>query len=284
MSALELDNVDIVFGEKPNRAFRLIDEGADQERIRHELNLTVAAIKASLVIERNEIFVLMGLSGSGKSTLLRAFNGLCKPTRGGVRINNSDLTTMGKAQVHALRTQSVSMVFQNAGLLPWKTALENVAFGLELQGINKRDIQERSLKALQLVGLEQWADQKPSELSGGMRQRVGIARALATETDIILMDEPFSALDPLIRRQLQDEIIRLQKELKKTIVFVSHDLEEAARIASRIAILERGRIVQIGTPAEIVSRPANDYVKRFVAGLERSCPRCDSVMSAKTGI
>jgi glycine betaine/proline transport system ATP-binding protein len=277
MPALELDNVDIIFGENPRRAFSLIDAGANQEQIRMDLNLTAAALKASLIIERNEVFVLMGLSGSGKSTLLRTFNGLCRPVRGGVRINNADVSSMTENQMHALRTQTVSMVFQNAGLLPWKSAFENVAFPLELQGLSKKDIQERSLRALKLVGLEQWVHQKPSELSGGMRQRVGIARALAAETDIILMDEPFSALDPLIRKQLQDELLRLQKELKKTIVFVTHDLEEAAKIASRIAILEQGRIVQIGTPAEIVSRPANDYVRSFVAGLGRGCPKCDKV-------
>jgi glycine betaine/proline transport system ATP-binding protein len=175
-----------------------------------------------------------------------------------------------------VRTQLVSMVFQGVGLMPWKTVFGNVAFGLELQGCRKDDIQAKAENAINLVGLKDWSSVYPEQLSGGMRQRVGIARALATGTEIILMDEPFSALDPLIRRQLQEELLHLQKNLKKTIVFVSHDLDEAMRIASRMAILEEGRVVQIGTPHEIVSKPANDYVRRFVSGLERGCLRCDN--------
>jgi glycine betaine/proline transport system ATP-binding protein len=280
MPILELENVDIIFGDKPKRAFALLDSGNAREDIRQELNLTIAARQVSLQIEEGEIFVLMGLSGSGKSTLLRTLNALCKPTRGRVLLKGVDVTSMNPDELRKVRTQSISMVFQSAGLMPWKSVFDNAAFGLEFQRLGKNEIRDRTMEALRLVGLKDWCNQYPDELSGGMRQRVGIARALAIGSEIILMDEPFSALDPLIRQQLQEELLHLQKDLKKTIVFVTHDLEEAMRIASRLAILEDGRVVQVGTPKEILSNPADDHVRRFVAGLERLCPKCQSVTVA----
>jgi glycine betaine/proline transport system ATP-binding protein len=277
MPILELENVDIIFGDKPDRAFPLLDAGRDRELIRQELHLTIAARQVCLQIEEGEIFVLMGLSGSGKSTLLRTLNALSRPTRGRVLLKGVDVTTMNEEELRRVRTQSVSMVFQSAGLMPWRTVFDNTAFGLEFQKLPKTVIRSRTMDALHLVGLQDWANQYPDELSGGMRQRVGIARALATGSEIILMDEPFSALDPLIRQQLQEELLHFQKDLKKTIVFVTHDLEEATRIASRLAILEDSRVVQVGTPKEILLRPADDHVRRFVAGLKRVCPKCESV-------
>lgn len=278
MPILELDKVDIIFGDKPDRAFSLLDSGHDRELIRQELHLTVAARQVSLQIEDGEIFVLMGESGSGKSTLLRTLNALCNPTRGRVLVKGVDVTSMNDDELRRIRTQCVSMVFQSAGLMPWRTVLDNAAFGLEVQKLPKTEIRERTMEALQLVGLQDWANQYPDELSGGMKQRVGIARALATGSEIILMDEPFSALDPLIRQQLQEEMLHFQKDLKKTIVFVTHDLEEATRIATRMAILEDSRVVQVGTPKEILLHPADDHVRRFVAGLTRACPKCDAVV------
>lgn len=281
MPILELENVDIVFGNKPERAFSLIDNGCDPEHIRRDLQLTVAASKVSLKVEEGEIFVLMGLSGSGKSTLLRAINGLCMPTRGRVRVKDNYIDAMSPNALRHMRAHEISMVFQGVGLMPWKTVEQNVAFGLEFQNNQKHAILEKVSQALDMVGLNDWRTQYPHELSGGMRQRVGIARALATGSDILLMDEPFSALDPLIRRQLQEELVRLQSELRKTIVFVSHDLDEALRIASRLAILNKGQVIQIGTPSQIVSNPSDEYVRRFVAGIERSCHRCDQELNSR---
>lgn len=280
MSILELKNVDIIFGSKPERAFALMNTLFDREQIRRELNLTVAVHNVSLKVEPGEIFVLMGLSGSGKSTLLRTLNGLCKATRGQVRVKDVDVMAMDENGIRDIRSRLVSMVFQGVGLMPWKTVFQNVAFGLELQKLDEPTILAKTNEALCLVGLNKWALQFPDELSGGMRQRVGIARALATGSEILLMDEPFSALDPLIRLQLQDEVLRLQRELKKTIVFVSHDLDEAIRIGTRIAILDAGELSQVGTPDEIISNPANEYVQRFVGGLRKTCRKCDSNHSA----
>lgn len=231
-----------------------------------------AVYDVSLSVRAGEIIVLMGLSGSGKSTLLRSMNGLVKPSKGCVKINGQDIVTCSLEKLRQLRMTTVSMVFQQAALLPWRTVTENVQLGLELQGVeHKEEIAQRNLD---IVGLGDWARCYPAELSGGMQQRVGLARALATQADILLMDEPFSALDPLIRAQLQQELLRLQSQLKKTIVFVSHDLDEALRLGNRVAIMEAGKIVQIGTPHEITSNPINDYVKRFVGSIEKHCPRC----------
>lgn len=277
MAILELRNVDVVFGDKPNRALEMLDSGKTRDEIRRDTDLFVAAQNISLQILKGEIFVLMGLSGSGKSTVLRTLNALCTPTRGQVLLKGVDVTSMKDEQLREVRTRSISMVFQSAALMPWRTVFDNVAIGLELQHLSKDKIRERAMQALNLVGLKDWALQYPEELSGGMRQRVGIARALATGTEVILMDEPFSALDPLIRQQLQDELLHLQNDLKKTIVFVTHDLEEAMRLASRLAILQEGQIVQIGTPTEIVENPSNDHVRRFVASLDRVCPKCKAI-------
>jgi len=276
MPILELKNVDIVFGDKPNRALSMLDAGCGREEIRQELQLLVAAHNISMQVFKGEIFVLMGLSGSGKSTVLRTLNALCEPTRGQVLLKGIDLTSMNAEQLREVRTKSISMVFQNAALMPWRTVFDNVAIGLELQRMSKSEIKDRTSEALELVGLKDWATQYPEELSGGMKQRVGIARALATGTEVILMDEPFSALDPLIRQQLQEELLHLQNDLKKTIVFVTHDLEEAVRLSSRLAIVESGQIVQVGTPAEIIENPADDYVRRFVSSLDRVCQKCKS--------
>jgi glycine betaine/proline transport system ATP-binding protein len=266
---IELKNIDVVFGKKPERALPLLDQGQAREEIRSELDLVVGVQNANLTIKKGEICVLMGLSGSGKSSLLRCIIGLNSVTRGEVNIehNNSiiDYTKADAATQREIRMKRISMVFQKFALMPWLTVAQNVSMPLELQGLPKKEIDAKVAVQLELVGLAQWADLKPSELSGGMQQRVGLARALVTESDILLMDEPFSALDPLIRNQLQDELLQLQKTLQKTIVFVSHDLDEALKLGTNIAIMKDGKIVQYGKPQDIVLNPANDYVKDFVA-------------------
>ncbi|QQA43794.1 choline ABC transporter ATP-binding protein [Pelagovum pacificum] len=267
--AVLIDKVSIVFGNKPDKALPLMDEGLDRATIQSRTEQVLGVHDCSLAIEEGEILVLMGLSGSGKSTLLRALNGLNPIARGAVTVNDGDwsctLPGCSAAELKKLRRECVSMVFQQFGLLPWRSVRENVALGLELSGISRSERDARADRQLGLVGLSDWADRKVGELSGGMQQRVGLARAFATESPIILMDEPFSALDPLIRTKLQDELLELQRELKRTIVFVSHDLDEAFKIGNRIAIMEGGRIVQCGRPQEIYSSPANDYVAEFVA-------------------
>ncbi|HEY8489226.1 MAG TPA: betaine/proline/choline family ABC transporter ATP-binding protein [Thermaerobacter sp.] len=224
----------------------------------------VAVREASFRVRRGEIFVVMGLSGSGKSTLVRCLLRLVEPTAGRILFDGEDVTAMDGRQLTAFRRTRVAMVFQHYGLLPHRTVLDNVAFGLRLRGEPRAVQLERAREALARVGLEKWAHRYPAALSGGMRQRVGIARALARDADLLLMDEPFSGLDPLIRRELQDELLRLQQELHKTIVFITHDLQEALRLADRLAIMRAGRIVQVGRPREIIQNPADDYVRRFV--------------------
>ncbi|GBQ30895.1 choline ABC transporter ATP-binding protein [Gluconacetobacter azotocaptans] len=272
-TALAFHHVDILF-HRTNapgplaEALRRLDGGGTREDIARELGVTVGVADASLDIERGEISVLMGLSGSGKSTLLRAANGLNKVARGEVRIGNGlahvDIASCDAETLRDLRKTRIAMVFQQFGLLPWRTVRDNVGFGLELRGmapaIRRTVVDEK----LELVGLTRWADAHVSELSGGMQQRVGLARAFATDADILLMDEPFSALDPLIRRKLQDELLDLQRRLKKTILFVSHDIDEALKIGNQITIMREGRIVQTGRPDDIVIRPVNDYVGAFV--------------------
>lgn len=269
MTAVEFDSVSIVFGDKPDTALPLMDKGGERGDIQRETGQVLGVHDCSLSVEAGEILVLMGLSGSGKSTLLRAVNGLNPVVRGKVTIFDGDwscdVTHARPDDLRRVRRECVAMVFQQFGLLPWRTVRENVWLGLELAGIPKTDRQERTDRQLELVGLSDWADRKVGELSGGMQQRVGLARAFATDAPILLMDEPFSALDPLIRTRLQDELLELQAELKRTIVFVSHDLDEAFKIGNRIAIMEGGRIVQCGTPQEIFSNPATDYVADFVA-------------------
>lgn len=266
---INIKNLDVVFGDQPERALALLDQGQEREEIRNNTGLVVGVNNANLHIKKGEICVLMGLSGSGKSSLLRCINGLNDTTRGSIEIDHEgeiiDLVSADADTLRAVRTKRMSMVFQKFALMPWLTVAQNVAMPLELQGLDKKEIKQRVETQLELVGLQQWAKLKPSELSGGMQQRVGLARALVTESDILLMDEPFSALDPLIRTQLQDELIQLQEKLNKTIIFVSHDLDEALKLGTNIAIMKDGEIVQQGKPESIVLNPVNDYVKQFVA-------------------
>jgi glycine betaine/proline transport system ATP-binding protein len=268
VSAVVFDQVDIIFGAKQAEALRLIDQGAARDDILKATGVVLGAAGVDLAVESGEICVLMGLSGSGKSTILRAVNGLNKVARGKVLIRHRDgaidVAHCSADELRMLRTNRIAMVFQQFALLPWRTVAENVAFGLELRRLPKAQIDRVVSEKLALVGLTQWASKFGHELSGGMQQRVGLARAFATDADILLMDEPFSALDPLIRDKLQDELLALQKDLKKTIAFVSHDLDEALKIGNRIAILEGGRIVQCGAAEDILLRPANAYVAEFV--------------------
>lgn len=269
--AVDFRNVDIVFGTEKPRALAMIDTGATRQEILAQTGAVLGCAGCNLTVQEGEISVLMGLSGSGKSTLLRAVNLLNVPARGNVFVKQGDkaidVVNCNPATLRAIRQKQVAMVFQQFALLPWRTVEENVGLGLELAGMPEAERRERVSKQLKLVGLEQWAKKYAHELSGGMQQRVGLARAFATEAPILLMDEPFSALDPLIRTKLQDELLQLQAELKKTIIFVSHDLEEALKIGNHISIMEGGRIVQTGTPEEIVLKPANDYVRDFIANV-----------------
>ncbi len=271
-TAVEFQNVDIVFADSEaerRRALSLLDEGQGREKILEETGAVIGVAGASLEVREGEISVLMGLSGSGKSTLLRAVNGLNKVTRGSIIVRDGetqlDMATCSDAELRHMRMHRVAMVFQQFGLLPWRTVEENVGLGLELRGVAKEERHRIVAEKLKLVELDKWADKYAHELSGGMQQRVGLARAFATDADLLLMDEPFSALDPLIRTHLQDELLDLQKRLKKTIIFVSHDLDEALKIGNRIAIMEAGRVVQYGEAEEIVLNPASDYVAEFVA-------------------
>lgn len=269
--AVDFKNVDIVFGNEKPRALAMIDTGATRQEILAQTGAVLGCANCNLTIQEGEISVLMGLSGSGKSTLLRAVNLLNVPARGHVFVKQGDkavdVVSCDAATLRAIRQKQVAMVFQQFALLPWRTVEQNVGFGLELAGVPEAERRERVAKQLKLVGLEQWAKKYAHELSGGMQQRVGLARAFATDAPILLMDEPFSALDPLIRSKLQDELLQLQAELKKTIIFVSHDLEEALKIGSHISIMEGGRIVQTGAPEEIVLNPANDYVREFISNV-----------------
>ena len=266
---VSFQNVSIVFGRNPEQALPLVDAGKSRAEIRDETGVTLGVADASLDIQEGEIAVLMGLSGSGKSTLLRAVNGLAPITRGKVLIDTGkgivDPKDCGAKRLRDLRRHEVAMVFQQFALLPWRSVADNVGLGLEFSGVPRSQRRERVVEQLELVGLGDWVDSRVGELSGGMQQRVGLARAFATNAPILLMDEPFSALDPLIRSRLQDELLEIQQRLKKTIIFVSHDLDEAFKIGNRIAIMEGGRIVQVGTAQDIVLRPADDYVADFVA-------------------
>lgn len=266
--AITFNNIDIIFGERSAEALKLLDQGKTRQEINELTGLVLGVADASLTVKHGEILVLMGLSGSGKSTLLRAVNGLAPVARGSVNVaTQSGIVnpyTCSAKTLRKLRTETVSMVFQQFGLLPWRNVADNVGFGLELAGISEPERKKRIAEQLELVKLSDWADRKVGELSGGMQQRVGLARAFATGAPILLMDEPFSALDPLIRHHLQDELLEFQSRLKKTILFVSHDLDEAFRIGNRIAMMDAGRIIQSGTPQEIVRNPSTKYVADFV--------------------
>ncbi|MDC5852078.1 choline ABC transporter ATP-binding protein [Vibrio europaeus] len=269
MDAITIKNLDVVFGDKQQQALILLDQGLSRQEIIDQSGQVVGVDNVSLSIQEGEICVLMGLSGSGKSSLLRAVNGLNEISRGSLEIKDGqqvvDLANCGEETLRHLRTHRVSMVFQKFALMPWLTVLDNVAFGLEMQGMSKKERRDKAREQLEMVGLAEWESKYPHELSGGMQQRVGLARAFAMDTDILLMDEPFSALDPLIRAQLQDELIQLQSKLNKTILFVSHDLDEALKIGNNIAIMESGKLIQHGKPEQIILSPETDYVKDFVA-------------------
>jgi glycine betaine/proline transport system ATP-binding protein len=258
-----------IFGRRPQRGVRDLQSGRSREDLR-EQGLTAAVIDASFSVDPGEIFVVMGLSGSGKSTLIRMVNGLLPATDGELRIGDEVLSAMSPAQVREVRRRRISMVFQNFALLPHRTVGENAAYGLEVSGMNRSEREKKAREALEMVGLKGWDFYRPSALSGGMQQRVGLARALASGTDVMLMDEAFSALDPLIRRDMQDQLVDLQQRLEKTILFITHDLNEAMRIGDRIAMMRDGRIVQVGTSEEILNEPANDYVAKFIQDVDRT--------------
>ena len=270
MPIIEVKNLTKVFGKNSKQAIQLLDKGLKKEEILKETGATVGVNRASFSVEEGEIFVIMGLSGSGKSTLVRLINRLIEPTQGNIYIDGEDLSTMNTASLRNVRREKLSMVFQNFGLFPHRTVLENAAFGLEIQKVDKEERQKRAKEALELVGLGNYLKQYPGQLSGGMQQRVGLARALTNDPKVLLMDEAFSALDPLIRKGMQDELIELQSKMKKTILFITHDLDEALRLGDRIALMKDGNIVQIGTPEEILVNPANDYVEKFVEDIDKS--------------
>jgi len=284
VTAVEFRQVDVIFGHDPKAALDMLDRGEDRAAILEATGSVLGVHDATLAVEEGEICVLMGLSGSGKSSLLRCVNGLNKVTRGEVLVAEAggqvDVASCDAATLRHLRTNRIAMVFQQFALLPWRTVAENVGLGLELRGTGRAERDRIVTEKLKLVHLDQWAGKYAHELSGGMQQRVGLARAFATDADILLMDEPFSALDPLIREHLQDELLELQRSLRKTIVFVSHDLDEALKLGTHIAIMQDGRIIQYGTPEEIVGRPATEYVRAFVANVNPlNVLRGESLMS-----
>ncbi|QJB57211.1 glycine betaine/L-proline ABC transporter ATP-binding protein ProV [Pseudodesulfovibrio sp. zrk46] len=268
MGTIRVENLYKIFGNKPKKALGMLKEGHDKQFVLEETGMTVGVNNASFTIETGEIFVIMGLSGSGKSTIVRMLNRLIEPTSGRVLVDGQDVTAMNNDELVKFRLYNMSMVFQSFALMPHQTVLDNAAFGLELAGVSKEKRYERAREALAQVGLAGWEDQYPDQLSGGMQQRVGLARGLAVDPEILLMDEAFSALDPLIRTEMQDELLKLQEEHQRTIVFISHDLDEALRIGDRIAIMEGGNVVQVGTPDEILQNPANDYVRAFFRGVD----------------
>ncbi len=268
MDKIEIKNLYKIFGDRPERALTLLKEGEDKESISEKTGLTVGVQDASFTVQSGEIFVVMGLSGSGKSTLVRMLNRLIEPTSGEIIVDGKNVTQMNSDQLVNFRRNNMSMVFQSFALMPHLTVLDNVSFGLDLAGVDPETKKERSLAAIEQVGLSGWEDSYPAQLSGGMQQRVGLARGLAVDPDILLMDEAFSALDPLIRTEMQDELLKLQARHKRTIVFISHDLDEALRIGDRIAIMEGGSVVQVGTPEDILQQPANDYVRAFFRGVD----------------
>ena len=259
-----------IFGPHPEKALQMLKAGATKDEIMEQTKHGVGLVDASFDVEEGEILVVMGLSGSGKSTLIRHLNRLIEPTAGKVYVDGIDITALNHKELLEVRRHKFGMVFQNFGLFPHRTVLGNTVYGLEVQGADKNLREEKAREALKLVGLAGWEDSKPAQLSGGMQQRVGLARALTVDPDILLMDEAFSALDPLIRRDMQHELIALQNRVKKTIVFITHDLDEALKIGDRIILMKDGRIIQVGTGEDILTNPANDYVERFVEDVDKS--------------
>ncbi|GEL78392.1 quaternary amine ABC transporter ATP-binding protein [Tenuibacillus multivorans] len=270
MPVIKVHNLSKIFGKRTKEAQKLLDKGLSKEEILEKTGSTVGVNRASFEVEEGEVFVIMGLSGSGKSTLVRLLNRLIEPTEGDVEVDGENLATMGKDDLRKIRREKMSMVFQKFALFPFRSVLQNTEFGLEVQGTDKQERSEKAKEALELVGLGSFVEQYPSQLSGGMQQRVGLARALANDPEVLLMDEAFSALDPLIRKDMQDELMDLQEKMRKTIIFITHDLDEALRIGDRIALMKDGSIVQIGSPEEILMNPANDYVEKFVEDVDRS--------------
>jgi len=270
MAIIEAKKLTKIFGPDPKRAAALLDKGWSKDKILKETRMTVGVNQASFSIEEGQIFVIMGLSGSGKSTLVRLLNRLIEPTAGQVLFNGQDVLSMSTEQLRQFRRKNIGMVFQKFALFPHRTVIQNVEYGLEVQGVDKKKRREMAMNSLKLVGLDGWENSYPEQLSGGMQQRVGLARGLANDPDILLMDEAFSALDPLIRKDMQDELLELQSKMKKTIVFITHDLDEALRIGDQIALMKDGSIVQIGSPEEILMQPANKYVERFVEDVDLS--------------
>src|SRR5690625_2286791 len=270
MPVIEIKDLTKVFGRNPKQALKMLDDGLTKAEILKKTGCTVGVNRATFSVEAGEVFVIMGLSGSGKSTLVRLINRLIEPTEGSILIEGENLAAMDKKELRNVRRDKLGMVFQKFALFPHRTILENAELGLEIQNVSKEKRRKKATEALELVGLGGYLNQKPSQLSGGMQQRVGLARALANDPEVLLMDEAFSALDPLIRKDMQDELMDLQAKMQKTIVFITHDLDEALRIGDRIALMKDGSIVQIGTPEEILVHPKNDYVEKFVEDIDRS--------------
>ncbi|MDV7051946.1 glycine betaine/L-proline ABC transporter ATP-binding protein [Bacteroides ovatus] len=270
MSKIEIKDLYFIFGNEKQKALKMLKKDKSKEEILKDTGCTVGVKDANLSINEGEFFVIMGLSGSGKSTLLRCINRLIRPTTGQVLVNGVDISKISEKELLQVRRKELAMVFQNFGLLPHRSVLSNIAFGLELQGVKKEEREKKAMESMKLVGLKGYENQMVGELSGGMQQRVGLARALANNPEVLLMDEAFSALDPLIRVQMQDELLALQSKMKKTIVFITHDLSEAIKLGDRIAIMKDGEVVQVGTSEEILTEPANDYVARFVENVDRS--------------
>lgn len=266
---IRIEHLIKIYGDNCRAALKLFSQGANREAILQATGQVLGIADVSFTINQGEIFVVMGLSGSGKSTLLRCINRLITPTRGQIYLDDEDIAHVDEKRIRQIRLTKVSMVFQHFGLFPHRTVADNVEYGLKLRGMNKTQRRRKALEALEVVGLAQWADYRPDTLSGGMQQRVGLARALATDAEILLMDEAFSALDPLTRREMQNELLRLQKELNKTIVFITHDTQEALKLGDRIAVMKEGVIVQIGTPEELLNQPANDYIRDFIQDVNR---------------
>lgn len=279
---IKVEHLYKVFGKDTGKAIKLLKNGESKESVLAKTGQTVGINDASFEVKQGEAFVVMGLSGSGKSTLIRCLNRLIEPTAGKINVAGQDMVNLDKKQLMTVRRNNISMVFQSFALFPHRTVLENVAYGLKINGYKKAERLEKAAETLKLVGLEQWGDHLPSDLSGGMQQRVGLARALATDADILLMDEAFSALDPLIRKEMQVELVELQSKMKKTIVFITHDLDEALKIGDRIALMKDGEIVQIGTPEEIMMSPATRYVEQFVEDVDRSLILTAEMMMRKT--